>query len=145
MLSQPVINQLIAIQVAGVAVFNRVSGAANFAAAHEDLKNWITAAYVIPLADVAKPNDLMGLNVEQHVIERFGVILAVKNFRDQRGDAINIALETARSKVIQALMGFSPGVGYDPVQYGGGRILQLDVITTWWQLEFITGYYERNF
>ena len=73
------------------------------------------------------------------------MILAVKNFRDVRGDAVNVALETARSQAIKGLIGFSPGAGYDPVQYGGGRLLQLDAITTWWQLEFITGYYERNF
>ena len=144
MLSQPVVDLLMALTVSGSKAFNKVAGAANFAAAEEDLKN-PPVAYVIPLADMAKPNDVMGMVVEQHVIERFGVILAVKNLRDARGDAVNAALESLRHLTISSLQGFQPTTDYDPVQYGGGRILKLDVATTWWQLEFITGYYQRSF
>lgn len=143
MLSQPVVNLLKALNTAGVLDFKKVAGAANFVVAQEDLKN-PPAAYVIPLADIAKPNEIGFGGFEQHVIERFGVILAVKNLRDIRGDAVNVELEILRKKTIFALLGFQPATDYDPVQYGGGRILQLDVATTWWQLEFITGYYERK-
>jgi hypothetical protein len=145
MLSQPVATLLVGFNTAGVKDFNKVAGAADFASAREDLKN-PPAAYVIPLADNAKPNELLsGTQVEQHVIERFGVILAIRNLRDIRGDAVNSALETLRKKTIAGLLGFVPTTGYDPVQYGGGKLLLLDVATTWWQLEFITGYYERNY
>ena len=144
MLSQPVVDALAAIQSDGVGVFRKVAGAANFAAALDDMKNH-PAAYVIQLADAAKPNHLLGLAVEQHVIERFGVVLAVRNLRDVRGGAVNAELESIRNLVISTLMGFQPASGYDPAQYGGGRILKLDVATIWWQLEFITGYYHRSF
>jgi len=144
MLSQPVVDLLKALATGGVKDFNKVAGAADFASAKEDLKN-PPAAYVVPLADVAKPNQLQGAGIEQLVVERFGVVLAVKNARDVRGDAVNAALETLRKKTITSLLGFVPEVGYEPVQYGGGRLLMLDVSVTWWQLEFVTGYYERNY
>ena len=144
MLSQPVVDLLKALNNSGTPLFNKVSGAANLAVAQEDLKN-PPAAFVIPLADVGRPNDLLGLSVEQHVIERFGVILAVRNLRDIRGDAVNAELESVRHQTISTLLGFQPATGYDPIQYGGGRILTLEVSTLWWQLEFITGYYQRSF
>lgn len=143
MLSQPVIDLLAALNTAGVKDFNKVSGAANFAVAREDLKT-PPAAYVIPLADSASPNALGCGGFEQHVTERFAVVMALENKRDVRGDAVNAALEAKRNKVIGALLGFQPGIEYDPVQYGGGRLLALDVTTTWWQLEFLTGYLERS-
>lgn len=143
MLSQPIVDLLSALATGGVKDFNKVAGAASFAAAKEDLKN-PPAAYVIPLADSARPNALDCGGVEQYVAERFGVVIAVDNKRDTRGDAVNAALEDKRGKVIAALLGICPGDGYDPVQYGGGQLLALDVTTIWWRLEFITGYTERK-
>lgn len=140
MLLQPIADRL----AAAVPDFRKVAGAADFASAREDLKA-APVAYVIPLADSARPSTLLGMGVEQQVIERFGVIMAVKNSRDARGDAVNAALEAIRSAAIQGLLGFVPADGCDPVQYGGGRLLMLDVSVIWWQLEFTTGYYERNF
>ena len=139
MLLQPIADQLIAV----VKDLRKVAGAANFAAAREDLKN-PPAAYVIPLAGNAKPSGLMGLSVEQYVAEQFGVVLAVDNKRDVRGDAVNAALEPLRNAVIQALLGFQPATDYDPVQLGGENLLDLDVTTLWWQIRFNTGYYERK-
>jgi hypothetical protein len=144
MLSQPVIDLLKALSTAGAPDFKKVSGAANLAVAQDELKNFSSAAFVVPLSDSAMPNALIGDIVEQHVIERFGVILAVKNLRDVRGEAVNSDLEVLRNKAISGLQGFKPASDYDPVQYGSGRILLLDVSTIWWQLEFITGYYQRS-
>ncbi len=120
----------------------KVAGAAGFAAAREDLKA-LPAAYVLPLGDSARPNTLAG-GISQQVVERFGVILAAGNARDARGDAANAALEGLRGAVLQALLGYQPAAEYDPVQYGGGRLLMLDAGVIWWQLEFTTGYYERK-
>lgn len=146
MLLQPIMDRLVA--TAGATVvpggFRKVSGAADFAAAKDDLKI-PPVAYVLPLNDSAAPNMLLGLGVDQHVVERFGVVLAVGNMRDMRGDAVNSALESLRRLTIDNLLAFVPSVDYDPVQYGGGRLLMLDVSVIWWQLEFVTGYYERKF
>lgn len=144
MLLLPVIELLKTIQTDGAQEFRKVAGAANFAAARDDLKN-PPAAYVVPLSDSAKPNALSCGGIEQHVTERFGVVLAVSNLRDTKGEAAQAEFERLRSLVIGALLGFVPGEGYDPVQYGGGRVLQIDASVLWWQLEFVTGYYERKF
>jgi hypothetical protein len=139
MLLQPVADQI----KASVTDFRLVAGAANFAAAKDDLK-MPPAAYVIPLSDSAQPNLLQGYSVEQHVVERFGVILAVSNVRDVRGDAVNAPLEALRKATIGCLLGYQPAADYDPIEYGGGKLLMLDVSVMWWQLEFLTGYYERK-
>lgn len=123
--------------------FRKVLGAADFAAARDDLKV-PPVAYVIPLNDTAGPNMLVRPGIHQQVTERFGVVLAVENLRDVRGAAVNAALETLRRATIDGLLGFQPAADYDPVKYGGGRLLMLDVSVLWWQLEFITGYYERK-
>lgn len=145
MLLQPIIDRITATAGVGVlaAGFRKVAGAADFAAARDDLKV-PPVAYVIPLGDSAMPNTLQSYSVDQHVIERFGVVLAVSNVRDVRGGAVNSPLEILRRATIDNLLAFQPSVDYDPVQYGGGRLLMLDVAVIWWQIEFITGYYERK-
>lgn len=143
MLSAPIVAQLKTFATDGVADFAKVSGAASFATALADLKN-PPAAYVIPLSDVAQRNALIGTSVDQRVDERFGVVLAVRNLRDTIGDAVNADLETLRKKTINSLLGMIPADGYNPICYGGGRLLKLDVSTLWWLLEFTTVYYERK-
>lgn len=139
MLLQPIADRLRLV----VTDFKKVAGAADFASAEADLIT-TPSGYVIPLADTAQPNVLLGYSAEQHVIERCGICLAVTNARDVRGDAVNAPLENLRKKVIQALLGFQAQADYDPIQYGGGQILKLDVTTLWWRVDFITGYYERK-
>lgn len=141
MLLQPIATQL----RDTVTDLRKVSGAANFAAAREDLK-LPPAAYLIPLAGNAQPNRLIGRNISQHVPERFGVILAVSNLRDVRGDAVNAALEDLRNQSIQALLGFQASAAYDPIQLGPEALLMLDTDRNvlWWQIIFSTGYYERK-
>jgi hypothetical protein len=139
MLLQPIADRLVAANIG----YRKVAGAADFAAGKEDLRVWPTG-YVIPLGDQAQPNTLLGYSASQYVVERFAVILAVDNKRDVRGDAVNAALETIRAATILNLLGFQPATDYDPIQYGGGRLLELDVSTMWWQLEFITGYFETK-
>lgn len=145
MLLQPIVDRLATLMsmptLAGG--FRKVGGAADFASAKDDLKV-PPVAYVIPLGDNAMPNTLQGYSVDQHVVERFGVIIAVGNVRDVRGEAVNAPLEALRKLTIGNLLAFQPAADYDPVQYGGGKLLMLDVAVIWWQLEFITGYYERK-
>ncbi len=138
MLIAPIVNQ-----VATVAALKRVSGSASFAAAQVD--TIVTpCAYVLPLADTANPNRMLSGAVEQRVSERFGVVLAITNARDARGARANDDLEAIRAAVITALLGWQPASGYDPVEYGGGRMLALTNYILWWQLEFATAYFERK-
>ncbi len=130
-------------QVQTVTVLKSVEGVVEFALAQQSLKG-VPAAFVVPLMDSATPNRMLSGAVEQRVAERFGVILAVSNVRDQRGQAANEDLEGVRKSVIAALLGWQPAAGYDPVEYGGGRMLSLINPVLWWQLEFTTAYIERK-
>lgn len=145
MLLLPVIAQIKTIKTAGIAEFKKVAGAANFAAARDDLKNAMPAAYVIPLRDTGSPNPLEGGAVSQHIKEQFGVILAVSNLRDAKGEASQAELERLRKLVNASLLGFSAAADYDPIEYVGGTILAIDAAVLWWQITFTTGYYERNY
>lgn len=144
MLLLPIVDQLKAIQTAGKPEFRKVSGAANFAAASDDLKGGFPVAYVIPLRDNAGASQIEGA-VLQQVKEQFGVMLVVSNLRDAKGEAAQAEFERLRKLVISSLLGFFPGTDYDPVEYVGGAILKIDAQTLWWQLTFTTGYMERNF
>lgn len=144
MLLLPIIAHLKTIKTAGVAEFKKVAGAANFAAARDDLK-FPPAAYVIPLRDSASPNQIEGGAVNQHIKEQFGVILAVSNLRDAKGEAAQEEFERLRQLVIGSLLGFSAATDYDPIEYVGGTILAIDASALWWQITFTTGYYERNY
>lgn len=144
MLLLPVIELIRTIETNGSPEFRKVSGAANFAAARDDLKN-PPAAYVIPLRDVASANQLGGGAILQPVKEQFGVALAVSNLRDASGVAAQAEFERLRRLVIDQLLGFVPGTNYEPVEYGGGNILIMDASVLWWQLTFTTGYMERSY
>lgn len=144
MLLLPVIDQIKTIVTAGIPEFRKVAGAANFAAARDDLK-MPPAAYVLPLQDTAGANQLGGGAILQPVKEQFGVALAVSNLRDVTGVAAQAELERLRRLVIDKLLGFVPGTEYEPLEYAGGNILMMDASVLWWQLRFTTGYMERNF
>jgi hypothetical protein len=144
MLLLPVVDQIKTIQAAGNDEFRKVATAANFAAARDDLKN-PPAAYVVPMADRAGANSLGGGAILQPVREQFGVALGVSNLRDASGVAAQAEFERLRRLVIDKLLGFVPGEGYEPCEYGGGSLLLLSPDVLWWQLTFTTGYMERNF
>jgi len=143
MLSRPVVDRL----KDQIKDLRKVAGAANFASAHDDIKGEPRHAYVIPANDSAQPNraDTNGA-VMQWVSERFSVALAVSNRRDPRGEhAINNELESLRSQVMAALLGYVPANGYDPIEYVSGNLLQLTPGVLWWSMTFSTGYLERNY
>lgn len=144
MLLLPVVSQIKTIQTAGLDEFRKVATAANFAAARDDMKQ-APAAYVLPMNDVASPNQLGGGAILQPVKERFGVALAVSNLRDPSGVAAQAEFERLRRLVIDALLGFVPGTDYEPIEYAGGALLVIDASVLWWRLTFTTGYMERNF
>lgn len=144
MLLVPVVNLLKTIETDGKAEFRKVAAAANFAAAREDLKQ-TPAAYALPMNDTAGPNQLGGGAILQPVKEQFAVALAVSNLRDASGVAAQVEFERLRRLVIDNLLGFVPGEGYEPCEYAGGALLALTTDVLWWQLVFRTGYTERNY
>lgn len=138
------IDEVIAHLKTSVAALKKVAGAVDFASAGMDLKTNLPAAYVLPLAEKADPNQLAD-GVLQKVGARFGVVIAVSNLRDARGEQAHSGLDPLRSAVIAALLGWAPSDAHDPVEFVSGRILNFADGVLWWQDEFTTAYLLRNF
>lgn len=119
-----------------VTAFKFVGGAADLAAAEQDLK-LAPAAYIYPIAERAARSGGIGY-VAQQVTARFGVVIAARNLRDARGEAAAADLEPLRTSVRTALVGWSPAAGYDRCEYVGGRLLQLAQAVLWWQDDYET-------
>jgi len=125
-----------------VTALRQTGGAADLAAARDDLRI-APAAYVIPLRETPGRNEL-GEAIWQRVTVRLGLVLAVRNVRDARGEAAAEDLEALRQSVRAALLGWAPAMGHDPLEYGGGRLLALTNAILWWQDDFTTAFYMKT-
>lgn len=119
-----------------------VAGAAGFANAEAQLRNKIPAAFVLPLAESAEANELSS-GISQRVAQRFGVVLAVSNHRDAGGEAALGDLAPVRSAVMTALLGWAVDGNHDPVEFAGGRLVDLSQGVLWWQDDFLTRFHVR--
>lgn len=120
-----------------------VAGAADLAALREAPPLALPAAYVVPLAERAEPDALLGV-VEQRLQLTFGVLLAVRSLRDARGEAAQNELRGLRDAVLAALMGWTARPDADPCEYAGGRLLQLNDTVLWWGDDYRAAYFLRN-
>lgn len=128
---------------AQVAALKIVAGAVDLAAAGAELKQ-TPSAFVVELANRASPNSLATIAVSQEIEARFGVVLAVQNLRDPRGEKAAVDMRTLRSSVMTALLGWQPDADYDVIEYAGGRLIELDNLVLWWQDEYLTRILERS-
>ena len=126
-----------------VAALKRVAGSAELAAATEDLKQ-VPAAYVIPNSERPGGSSTGTMVVSQQNAARFGVVLAVINLRDARGEKAQADLLTLRIAVMTVLLGWSPNAEFDPLEYAGGRLLRLSDQVLWWQDDFLTTHLLRS-
>lgn len=126
-----------------VSKLKSVSGAAELAAASSDLKQ-TPSAFVVPMSERASPNRTGTMVVQQNNTVRFAVILAVQNLRDSRGQKANDDLRILRHDILNALHAWQPGDAFDPIEYGGGRVLRLNNQVLWWQDEFLTAHFMRS-
>lgn len=134
---------VIARLTAQVSAFRKVAGAADYAAAAPELKQ-TPAAFVLSLADRAGRSSTGTMVVSQEMEARFGVIFAVQNLRDARGQQAGADLLALRIAVMTALLGWQPASDYDPCEYGAGRLLQLDDAVLWWQDDYVTRILNRS-
>lgn len=131
--------EIIARLTAQAPTLKMVAGAAEFAVLRTaPPKERQPAAYVIPIADQAGANKLVN-GVRQQVTTRFGVVLALGNLGDARGEAASKAIETTRAAVRAVLLGWSPTADDDPITFAQGRMIGINDGVVWWQDEFTTG------
>ncbi len=120
-----------------VAALRDVAGAADLAAASQNLIR-APAAFVLPLSDRPGRNTTGTMVVSQQNTMSFGVVFAVQNLRDVRGQKGNVDLLALRISAMTALLGWQPALDYDPCEYGAGRLLQLTDQVLWWQDDYLT-------
>ncbi len=102
------------------------------------------AAFVLPLAETAEPNELESGALSQFVLVRFGVLWAVANLRDPSGEAAQTDLESLRVAGQAALLGWQPDETMEPCEFAAGQLLQVSDRVLWWQDMFVTGFYLRK-
>ena len=120
-----------------------VGGAADFASAVESLKQG-PAAFVLPNAERASGSRTGTMVVSQENSVRFPVVTAVQNLRDARGERAQTDLRTLRTAILNALHGWQPDAEFNPIEYSGGRLLQLTDQVVWYQDEFVTTHELRS-
>lgn len=121
----------------------RVSGAAEIAAASDDLKQ-VPAAFVVPNSERPTGSSVGTSVVSQSNMVRFGVVMAVQNLRDPSGEKAQEDLLTVREAIMNALHGWQPSEDFDPIEFGGGRLLSLTDQVLWWQDDFLTSHFIRS-
>lgn len=132
---------IIQLRIQTEGVFNRrIHGAAEFAQIVNSGKTNlpIPAAYVIPLADIAKDNPNT-IGYQQDVIEQFAVILALNNQSDRTGLMAANVVHITRSAIFKAILNWSPAPDeYEPIEYAGGQFLDMNPAVLYWRLTFQT-------
>jgi hypothetical protein len=134
MKTTPLIDRL----KAQVAAFGaRVAGTATLeGAAETDLA--VPHAFVVPQGDQTEPDEMAGGATVQIIRELFGVIVAVANVSDERGQTAGDQIDDLRVALVAALEGFRPDPRYAPLEYYGSSYIESDRARLWWQFDFVT-------
>lgn len=117
---------------------NRVAGTVEFALAQEFTVKDETA-FVIPIAEVDKGDNQYDTSVNQVVIERFGVVVALKNdsgITDKLGVGAYNRLHNIRAQLWRCLIGWLQTGAESPTYYKGARLLDITPAWLWYQFEF---------
>ena len=119
-----------------------VGGSIEFEAAAASAPAVMPAAFVIPLGEDPRPSQ--GANfIRQQIRTSLGVVLAVKNVADTKGEAAQADLTTLRIAVQAALLGWSP-TDAEPLERGAGRLLGFKNSVLNWQDVYHTNIYARG-
>ncbi|QBH21315.1 hypothetical protein EYC51_03430 [Alcaligenes faecalis] len=90
---------------------------------------------MMPADDEARAPIAQNLAV-QEVIDRFTVVLMMATASNERGDATADALHDLRAEVWRALLGWRPGDEYEPIEYEGGEIIDMNRAVTYYGMTF---------
>jgi hypothetical protein len=98
-----------------------VAGAARFAEGISD-QTWLPqpAAYVMPTEESVSPNEQMN-GLRQIITERFEVVVSLDNRADRRGQSAAETLDTYKSAIFKAILGWRPDSSADAPNYQTGN------------------------
>lgn len=100
------------------------------------------AAYIYRLRNSAGPNQLDNA-VSQTVRESYAVVVVTQNLRDARGGDSSDTNEALCDQVSDALLGWSPDVAADALEYGGGQLVSMKDGYFYWQEVYTTARLRR--
>lgn len=132
------IEERIRSQIGG---FRSVAGAADLRSV---LEGRVTppAAYVFRMRNSAGPNTLANA-VDHRVLEQYAVVVVTRNVSDPRGGDSSDTNETLCNAISDALLGWEPAAGAEPMEYGGGRLVSLQDQFFFWQETYNTARQRR--
>jgi hypothetical protein len=118
---------------------NRVAGAAEFEQAAELEEITVPHAFVVHTEEDVLPSTTAGA-VTQVIEEGFGVIVAVSNATDERGQASSEAMEDLKVALQTALIGWDPVAEHSACEYRGYTLLGIHRGRLWHMYLFATTY-----
>lgn len=113
----------------------RIAVALDFDPDRGQLQMDAPAAAVMPDGDDAQPPISQNVAV-QEITDRFAVVLIVRTASKQRGDKSADDIHLLRAEIWRALIGWSPGDSYSPVEYVGGEVISMNRNITYYNLSF---------
>lgn len=119
----------------------RVYGAAELAVATPTTMQ-PPCAFVIPMSEKADKNTLMN-GLSQRVTAQIGVVIAIRNFADTRGEGGHKQLENVRAQLIKALCNWEAPNTSIPNEYVTGQLAGYDNLVLRWNDVFQTEFYYR--
>ena len=101
------------------------------------------AAYVVPVREGSGENSRM-TGVLQRTEMDVGVVIIVDNVSDAIGAAAGEDLETLKTAVRAALIGWQPASAEDVITHVSGELTNAKGGTVWWEEQFATAYYQED-
>ena len=120
----------------------RVYGAAELAVATPTTMQ-PPCAFVIPMSRKSESNKLSG-GFSQRVTAQIGVVIAIRNFSDTRGEGGHKQLEAVQGEVDKALRGWVAPDTDIPTEHVDGRLAGYDNLVLRWSDVFQTQFYYRK-
>lgn len=113
----------------------RVAGAAQFKQLQENTALPVPCAFVVPLDDDPEAPRAQN-SIRQDLTDSFGVIVALDNTADERGQGSAHTVDSLRAELWAALLGWRPAERYNGLAYEGGTLLSLNRARLFYQFEF---------
>ncbi|SMG09509.1 phage tail terminator protein [Paraburkholderia susongensis] len=102
----------------------RVAGALEFAALRDNQRLPAISAFVVKTDDNAGENQTLNTS-RQDITDEFDVCVLI-NTEDARGQSRADLLDDVRAQLWLALVGWTTGGGYSPIEYRGSELVQMD-------------------
>jgi hypothetical protein len=128
---------------AQVPALKRVGMAIDLAAAKADISVAFPRAYVMTLGENGGTSRYLSGAVAQKRSVRIGVVLMVKNVRDNVGTATASDMDALRQVTDSALFGWGADDAHSPLIFARGSLLGLAEGELWWQDEYTTEFDRR--